>query len=115
VVTGDGAFQMSCLELSTIIEHKLNPIVFVLNNGGYSTERFLLDGPFNDIRNWDYAAITKMLKGGKSAVVRTEGELEEVVSNALKSSEAYVIDVVLESEDISGVLKRLTDDLSERI
>lgn len=115
VITGDGAFQMSCLELSTIIEHGLNPIVFVLNNGGYSTERFLLDGPFNDIRNWDYSAITKMLKGGESAMARTEGELEEAISIALKSSETYLIDVVLEPEDISGVLKRLTDSLSERI
>jgi thiamine pyrophosphate-dependent acetolactate synthase large subunit-like protein len=56
-----------------------------------------------------------MLKGGESVMARTEGELDEAISAALKSSETYLIDVVLEPEDISGVLKRLTDSLSERI
>ena len=49
VIVGDGAFQMTGMELSTIARHGLNPIVVVLNNHGYTTERFLLDGPFNDI------------------------------------------------------------------
>ena len=54
VLVGDGAFQMSVSEISTIIERGLNPIIFVLNNGGYTTERFLLDCPFNDISNCEY-------------------------------------------------------------
>src|ERR687891_235116 len=35
VIVGDGAFQMTGMELSTIARFKLNPIVVVLNNGGY--------------------------------------------------------------------------------
>ena len=49
VLVGDGAFQMTCLELSTAIRHGFNPLVIVLNNKGYTTERFLQEGPFNDI------------------------------------------------------------------
>ena len=41
VLVGDGAFQMTCLELSTTLKHGFNPIVLVLNNEGYGTERFL--------------------------------------------------------------------------
>ena len=44
VVVGDGAFQMTGMEISTIARYGLNPIVVVLNNHGYTTERFLLDG-----------------------------------------------------------------------
>ena len=44
VIVGDGAFQMTGMELSTIARHGLNPIVVVLNNHGYTTERFLLEG-----------------------------------------------------------------------
>lgn len=32
----------------------LNPIMLVLNNHGYSTERPMLDGPFNDVQPWSY-------------------------------------------------------------
>lgn len=115
VLVGDGAFQMSCVELSTIYRLGLNPIVFVLNNGGYNTERFLLDGAFNDIANWNYHKITEMIGGGKGALVQNEGELEEAVSAALKSDELFIINVVLEPKDVSPALKRMTDGLSKRI
>jgi len=49
VLVGDGAFQMTGVELSTALRQGLRPVVLVLNNGGYGTERHLLDGPFNDL------------------------------------------------------------------
>jgi len=45
VLVGDGAFQMSGMEVSTIVRLKMNPIIMVLNNRGYGTERPLQDGP----------------------------------------------------------------------
>ena len=41
VLVGDGAFQMTGMELSTIVRHGFNPIVIVLDNKGYGTERLL--------------------------------------------------------------------------
>src|ERR671931_916770 len=41
VIVGDGAFQMNGMEISTISRFALNPIVIVLNNNGYGTERQL--------------------------------------------------------------------------
>ena len=52
VLVGDGAFQMTGTELATHCRLGLAPIVIVFNNCGYSTERFILDGPFNDISDW---------------------------------------------------------------
>lgn len=115
VLVGDGAFQMSCAELSTIHRLGMNPIVFVLNNHGYNTERFLLDGEFNDIANWNYHKVTSMIGGGEGAHVRTEGELELAVASAIDSDELFVINVELEPNDISPVLKRMTDGLAQRI
>ncbi|NIR00664.1 MAG: alpha-keto acid decarboxylase family protein, partial [Gemmatimonadales bacterium] len=43
VLVGDGAFQMTGLELSTSLRLGLNPIVVVLDNHGYSTERQIMD------------------------------------------------------------------------
>ncbi len=73
VVVGDGAFQMTGMELSTIAQHGLNPIVVLVNNHGYTTERFLLEGSFNDIRNWSYHRIPEVLGGERaSRCVRSE-------------------------------------------
>lgn len=115
VIVGDGAFQMSCNELSTIASKKMNPIVFVLNNDGYTTERCLLDGEFNDIRRWQYHKITEMIGAGKGRVVETEEELDKVVKEALDSNDLFVINVILSRNDISPGLKRMTEGLSKRV
>lgn len=114
VIVGDGAFQMSCTELSTIVQRKLNPIVFVLNNDGYTTERFLIDGTFNNIQRWNYHKITEMI-GGMGALVQTEEELEDAVNSAIDSKVLFVINVMLEKKDVSEGLKRMTEGLSKRV
>lgn len=115
VLVGDGAFQMSVTELSTILQHKLNPIIFILNNQGYTTERFLLDGDFNNIRDWDYHKVTEMLRGGQGMKVETEKELEAAVSAALKSTTLFVVNVSVDSKDVSPVLRRMVEHLSKRV
>lgn len=115
VLVGDGAFQMSCTELSTIVQRKLNPIVFVLNNKGYSTERLLLDGSFNNIAHWNYQDIVAMIGGGIGAKVETEEELEQAIQVALGSNEMFIINVMLESDDFSPALKRMASGLAKRV
>ena len=115
VIVGDGAFQMSATELSTIVGRKLNPIVFVLNNRGYTTERFLLDGDFNNIHNWNYGAVTQLFGGGVPFCVKTEDELQIAVDAALDSRELSLIEIQLDPMDTSPALKRMTEALSKRI
>ncbi len=114
VIVGDGAFQMSMTELSTIVEHNLNPIVFVLNNHGFATERCLKDGGFNNLREWAYHEVVKVF-GGEGALVTTEGELEEAVKKALDSKRLFVINVSVGKSDISPGLKRMIGALVEKI
>lgn len=115
VLVGDGAFQMSVSEISTILDYKLNPIIFVLNNKGYTTERFILDGKFNDVRNWNYHKVTDMMNGGVGVIVETEDELNAAVDAAIKSKDLHLINVVVEKDDISPVLRRVVDGLSKRV
>jgi len=113
VIVGDGAFQMSCTELSTIVDRGLNPIVIILNNGGYATERFLLDGSFNDIRNWNYERIVDMIGGGKGFSVNDEIELESALKIALDLKELTVLNVKVQG--VSPALERITSRLAKRI
>jgi indolepyruvate decarboxylase len=115
VIVGDGAFQMSCLELSTIVDRGLNPIVFVLNNDGYTTERFLLDGDFNNLRKWNYHDVTTLINGGEARQCATESQLFESVQEALASKELFVLNVEVARDDVSQGLTRMTEALSKKI
>jgi indolepyruvate decarboxylase len=116
VLVGDGAFQMTCLELSTAVRHGFNPIVLVLNNKGYGTERFLLEGKFNDILNWEYHRLPDLLGGGWGFEVHTEGDLDKALSAALANVDTFsLLNIHLDPTDISPALERLAKTLSKRI
>jgi TPP-dependent 2-oxoacid decarboxylase len=104
------------MELATVVKEDLNPIVILLNNDGYRTERSLLDGSFNDIFKWKYSKVTELLGRGKSYVVETEGQFETALREAEKISKDFVlIEVLLDKFDGSAALKRLTASLSKKI
>jgi indolepyruvate decarboxylase len=112
VLVGDGAFQMTGVELSTAVRYGLNPIVIVLNNDGYSTERFILDGSFNDILRWHYHRLPELLGAGRSFLVQTEGDLDLALTAAMATTDTYcLLDVQLDPHDISPALHRLTERL----
>ena len=116
VIVGDGAFQMTGTELSTIARYGLNPIVLILNNHGYGTERHLLEGSFNDIGSWNYSCIPALFSTGRGFHVRTEGEFDEAIKAALDETEHFtVIEAELEKLDTSPALARLAERMSGEI
>jgi indolepyruvate decarboxylase len=115
VFVGDGAFQMTGMELSTIVKYGLNPIVFVLNNKGYTTERYIHEGPYNDIHEWSYHLLPQVLRKGWGCEVRTEGELEEALVTAKTHTQSFsIINVHLDKMDRSVALERLGRQMSKR-
>ena len=113
VIVGDGAFQMTGTELSTTVRHGFNPIVVVLNNHGYGTERHLLEGTFNDIGCWNYSRIPALFGAGRGFHVRTEGEFDEAIKTALAETQHFtLIEVELDKLDTSPALARLAERMS---
>ncbi len=108
-VIGDGAFQMTAQELSTIIRKQCNPIIFVLNNKGYVIERMIHDGPYNDIQNWNYHKLPEAFgTSGIGFQVHTEDELEKAISAALtEKNKCALIAVDLNPTDCSDILTEL--------
>ncbi|MBM4039141.1 MAG: alpha-keto acid decarboxylase family protein [Planctomycetes bacterium] len=116
VLVGDGAFQMTGQELSTIARFGLNPIVIVLNNKGYTTERFIHDGAYNDIPNWAYHEMPRLLDAGWGCEVRTEGELEHALAKARANTRSFsLLNLHLDPYDRSEALKRLGRSLGRQI
>ena len=82
---GDGSFQVAAQELSTILRHDHKPVIFLINNGGYTIERGYLgkSESYNDVANWSYADLPKVFRRDTSAqsfVVRTVNDLEKVLN-----------------------------------
>ena len=82
---------MTAQEVSTILRHGGTPIVFLVNNRGYTIER-VIRGPqaaYNDIQNWQYAKLPKVFADGQPVRgfrVASEPELEHALEEAAYAS-----------------------------
>ncbi|KAH6721336.1 thiamine diphosphate-binding protein [Leptodontidium sp. MPI-SDFR-AT-0119] len=81
---GDGSFQLTVQEVSTMIRLGLKPIIFVICNDGYTIERFIhgWDADYNDIQPWAFKDLVKVFGAaeGKSRTyqIKTKDEVEKL-------------------------------------
>jgi indolepyruvate decarboxylase len=83
--TGEGSFQLTAQEISTVLRHGLKPFVFLINNHGYTIERTILgkDAKYNDVANWYYAQLPRVFSRDTKAetyVVETSEGLKDVLN-----------------------------------
>ncbi|WP_342319377.1 alpha-keto acid decarboxylase family protein [Corynebacterium mayonis] len=107
---GDGSFQLTAQELSTILREDLAPIIFLINNRGYTIERFILgmEQEYNDIQNWQFGALPRVFKSDtsmKSYHARTEGELEEVLAELEEADHGAFVELHLDPFDAPKALQ----------
>ena len=99
LITGEGSHQMTAQEIGQFGRHGLRPIIFVLNNSGYLSERMLCKDmalAYNDIAAWNYAELPHALgcQGWFTARVSTCGELDDALKTAEQADGAAYIEVV---------------------
>lgn len=41
LITGDGSLAMTIQEIGTMVKQSIKPIIFIINNGGYTVERLI--------------------------------------------------------------------------
>ena len=111
VLVGDGAFQMTGVEISTAVRLGLNPIIIVLNNDGYGTMRKIREGRFNVITQWNYSKICELVGGGDSTIASTIGEFDAALSRAQKSDRVHVIELKIPRDDVSQQLARIAAEV----
>jgi len=123
LIVGDGSLQISVQELSTLVWKNFKPTVFVLNNAGYTVERFI-HGPeeeYNDINcgtvpnvwkgltsDWDYTALltTFGAKNSSSFRCETKDELDALLLSETFATGAQIqlVDVVMPVMDAPRAL-----------
>ncbi len=118
VLVGDGAFQMTGQELSTLVAHGHNPIVILLDNHGYGTERYLHQGDwkYNEIHPWNYGELLKVYGRGRSHFVETESAYEQSLRDAWDdTAQPHLIHARLMENDASDTLKKLAARMGEHV
>ncbi|ESX02152.1 hypothetical protein KL918_003696 [Ogataea parapolymorpha] len=67
-VEGDGAAEMTLQEIASLVRYKVDPVLYLLNNDGYTIER-VIQGPnrsYNDIATkWQWTEMVRCFGGGK--------------------------------------------------
>ncbi|GAW10292.1 pyruvate decarboxylase [Lentinula edodes] len=108
---GDGSIQLTVQELSTMLREGLKPIIFLLNNSGYTIERAIRgeNRKYNDIVNWGWPHLMKALGDvdgtrTKSYVTNTKAEFDALLNDAEFSDGAGT---VMQFVEIGSRLKML--------
>ena len=84
LITGDGAHQVTGMEIGTMLRYGVKPIVIVMNNNGYATERLLSRDSkedINDVISINYSKFARVFDGD---VWSTKVSTSEDFDKALK-------------------------------
>jgi TPP-dependent 2-oxoacid decarboxylase len=105
---GDGSFQVTAQELSTMIRYGVKATILVLNNKGYTIEVQIHDGAYNDTKNWDYAGLVNTFNAedGRGLGLRasTADELTDALSQADAHDGVCLIECTLDRDDCTQEL-----------
>ncbi|OQE38404.1 hypothetical protein PENCOP_c008G01535 [Penicillium coprophilum] len=86
-LTGDGSFQLTAQEVSTMVRRKLGIIMFIVCNEGYTIERLIhgRDADYNEIQSWDHRLLPALFKAAPNTAhtysVRTRAELDVLLDD----------------------------------
>ncbi|PFJ04659.1 indolepyruvate decarboxylase [Bacillus cereus] len=113
LIIGDGSFQLTVQELSTMLRQNLKPIIFLINNNGYTVERAIhgQKQPYNDIQMWKYDKLTNIFGSEEKSLtfkVKNEIDLAAVLSNITINMDRLIfIEVVMNQGDQPELLAKL--------
>jgi indolepyruvate decarboxylase len=116
LMTGEGSHQMTVQEISQFGRNGLRPIVFVLNNSGYLSERMLCKDmalAYNDIAAWNYAELPHAMgcQGWFNARVSSCGVLDDALKTAEQANSAAYIEVVTDAYEAPPMYKKLHENV----
>jgi indolepyruvate decarboxylase len=117
LITGEGSHQMTAQEISQFDRHGLRPIIFVLNNSGYLSERMLCKDmalAYNDIAAWNYAELPHALgcQGWFTARVSSCGVLDDALKTAEQADGPAYIEVVTDTYEAPTMYKKLHEHVA---
>ncbi len=106
VLSGDGAFQMTGPEIAQAPRYGLDPIVVVVNNGGWQIFRPVVERPeLLAVPPWPYAELARAW-GGAGFRAHRVGEFRAALEAAAKERRFVLIEAVVAPNDLSPVSRK---------
>lgn len=117
--TGDGSLQLTVQELSSMLSNGCKPIIFVLNNRGYTIEKYIntpTQTGYNDIPKWNYIMLIGAF-GGNAFVTTasTEKEFDDAIIQAEEQSKTKLclIEMAVPPMDAPDIVHKIRMTLEE--
>ncbi|KAK5099826.1 hypothetical protein LTS08_005541 [Lithohypha guttulata] len=123
---GDGSLQMTVQAISDIIRNKLALTIFVINNDGYTIERWIhgMKAKYNDVQPWRYllapAFFGADMDSADYPIVTHRAEVWGQLWDLLEKKEVReckgltIIEVMMQREDAPDALKKLVANAARR-
>ncbi|MCX3068217.1 alpha-keto acid decarboxylase family protein [Cetobacterium somerae] len=113
LLIGDGSFQLTAQEVTTMLRHKLKPIIMVINNDGYTVEK-LIHGAhrqYNNINMWRYKDIPQTLNLDPevytSYSIKSETEFYDALNASKNTDKLVFMELHLNADDAPDLLIKL--------
>jgi len=117
VLLGDGALLMCANELATLARYAIPALVIVLDNGGYGTERPIVDGPFNNLQPVAHRELALAMGFSVAERVENEEELWRCLGRWRSDGMTVptLISVAIPAGEMSAALRRLSTALAQKL
>jgi acetolactate synthase I/II/III large subunit len=105
-VAGDGDFLMTAQELATAVQHRLDVVVLVVNNGMYGTIRMHQERAYpgrvtaTELENPDFAALAQAYGAAGETVTETEA-FPAALDRALEAGRPALLDLHVDPEQVA--------------
>ena len=109
LVTGEGAHQISAMEVGNMLRYGLKPVIIVVNNGGYTIERVLsekFENELNNIIDINYSKFARIFEGDIwSTRVNTAEDFEKALRVTAIMKKLCYIEACVDRADIPALGK----------
>ncbi|KAI7629218.1 hypothetical protein KC343_g5356 [Hortaea werneckii] len=110
LITGDGSLMLTVQEIGNMVKQQTSPILFVINNAGYTIERVIHGAKqsYNDIVPFDYRHMLPFFNMPEAEAKRnfhraeTKAELEEILKreSVQNPKTVQVVEIVMDAMDV---------------
>ncbi|WP_338557352.1 alpha-keto acid decarboxylase family protein [Erwinia sp. E_sp_B04_7] len=119
LLSGDGSAQLTIQELGSMLRDGMKPVIFVLNNAGYTVERAIHGEHqrYNDIAAWNWTLLPQALSlncQAQSWQVSETVQLTEVMKLIGQTSRLSLVEVILPRLDVPPLLQAVCAALNQR-
>ena len=121
LLIGDGSALLTIQELAVMIQERINPVIVLINNDGYTVERAIHgeNQYYNDIPKCDWQIMPKAFGATEANSVllkaETAGELKSAFDKAAATTDKLImIEVIADKHDIPPLLADISAALKPK-